>query len=43
MTPLFIFLGIVALFFVCAYELVTSAAKYPKSKPRAQWPEKGGK
>ena len=42
MTALYAFLLIVVLYAGVAYELVTSMAKFPKSEPRAQWPEKGG-
>jgi hypothetical protein len=39
MAPLYIFLCVAAVYFVVAYDLVSSMAKYPR--PRAQWPEKG--
>lgn len=43
MIPLYIFLGVAALYFACAYELVASMTKYPKTGERARWPEKGDK
>ena len=42
MTPLYIFLFVAALYICAAYELLSSITKYPK-RPRARWPEKGGK
>jgi len=42
MHALYLFLFLAALYAMVAYELVTSMAKFPKSEPRAQWPEKGG-